>query len=331
MAEQIVNGYARLFEVRILHHYHLDDGNAVFDVVAHPERLLKDYDIRQFFLIRPTTDTARILAGLRCIVLNTAIGFVVAAPKGKELPVNAQFEFVLSVVDPAFFNYTALTLLPRDIIELVDNGVNYRFKRNVFVFSNQTGHGVAPHLVLSNPIPTLNTSLIYPWEAIVMDATGNQLLQSLGDQTNMSLSGDVQTLSTMIPYVHQDDIPTLQPPGAPNKGVSLKVGIPDDVFALIHVAAQGGATAEFDLLDTNKQPKDTNYPVFHLHFKNRMSYWRYLNQKDGTLKTSETVPHPLTYAGNASGTRRKPSAGLVKTLPLVSTITPLRLISEIFE
>ena len=123
MAEQIVNGYARLFELRILHHYHLDDGDKVFDMAVAPERLLKGYDVRRFFRIQPTADTAQRLAGLRCVFLNTAIGFVVAAPKDKELPVDTLFEFVISVTDPAFFNYTALTLLPRDFIEVVEDGI----------------------------------------------------------------------------------------------------------------------------------------------------------------------------------------------------------------
>ncbi len=48
-SERIVNGYARLFELHLLHHYWLDEGATVFDAMADAgrQRRLLDYDVRK--------------------------------------------------------------------------------------------------------------------------------------------------------------------------------------------------------------------------------------------------------------------------------------------
>jgi len=40
MAERIINGYKRLFEARLLHHYWLDEGATLFDLIsARPKKI----------------------------------------------------------------------------------------------------------------------------------------------------------------------------------------------------------------------------------------------------------------------------------------------------
>jgi len=55
MAERIVNGYKRLFEVRLIHHYWLDEGGDVFDSLGEDIRnkRLLTYDLRPFLAITP--------------------------------------------------------------------------------------------------------------------------------------------------------------------------------------------------------------------------------------------------------------------------------------
>lgn len=58
MAVEIVRiGYTRLFEVRLLHHYWLDDGATVFDAIADEavksQRLLT-YDVRRVLAVEPS-------------------------------------------------------------------------------------------------------------------------------------------------------------------------------------------------------------------------------------------------------------------------------------
>ena len=122
MNERLGSSYQQLFQVHILHHYWLDDGEVLFDKLPKDARTreqhLRNYDVRQFLTITPTTTTANSLLGLGCIFKNTALGFVVIASKLSVLPKDQLFEFVLTVKNPAFFNYTALTLRPQPISEL---------------------------------------------------------------------------------------------------------------------------------------------------------------------------------------------------------------------
>lgn len=98
MAEQIVNGYKRLFEVRLLHHYWLDEGATLFDAIpdtAKKERRLLNYDVRPFLSVVPTAATEQRLKGLRCVFRATALGLVVAVRAAVEIPDDTVFDFVV--------------------------------------------------------------------------------------------------------------------------------------------------------------------------------------------------------------------------------------------
>src|SRR5512141_1344310 len=109
MTERMITAYTRLFEIRLLHHYWLDDGETTFDRIANQAkkntRLLK-YDVRSFLTLVPTPGTAKALRGLGGVYRNTALGCVVAVPGSAVLAADTMFEIVVKVQNPDFFNYT---------------------------------------------------------------------------------------------------------------------------------------------------------------------------------------------------------------------------------
>jgi hypothetical protein len=346
MAERSVNGYKRLFEVRLLHHYWLDEGGVVFDQIPDPllppdeakkEKRLLTYDVRSFLTVTPAAKTTRVLNGLNCIYRNTALGFIVAVPASVVLPPQTTFDFVVTIQNAAFFNYTALTLRPQKIYELYHQAENrtYRYKENVPVLSNLTGAsrgtGINKKLFLSREIPAIDTS--DQVESLVR--SGNVLSQLTGDYPPAPGIPQLQQLSDSANefpvFVHQGDAPVIVPPaglvGAPARGITLSDDIADEVAALIRLSPIRENDGDFSFVDGNGQAKTTG-PVFQIRFKNRLTTWQYINKSTGALDiTSPTTPLPLTYFGNP-GTKQKPSEGLVKAMKSGNTIT--RLVSEIF-
>src|SRR6266542_856948 len=135
MAERITNGSKQLFEVRVLHHYWLDEGSVVFDLngdQAEKDVRLQRYDMRPFLALTPTPETAKALRGLGGVYKATALGGVVVVSGGAVLPVDTTFEFVLTVQASTFLNYTALTLRPQTIVQLyhAPEDKTYRYKEN---------------------------------------------------------------------------------------------------------------------------------------------------------------------------------------------------------
>ena len=335
MAENIKNEYKRLFEIRLLHHYWLDEGGIVFDLITAQEQREKrflSYDVRSLLVITPTAATARVLRGLGCVYKNTALGCMVAVPNGTKVPVDTTFDFVVTVLDSAFCNYTALTLRPHKIYELYHQSEDktYRYKENVPVLSNLTGAargtGVNKTLFLSKEIPALTAD--DQVESLVL--SGNALSQLTSDQPGAGLQ-QLSAQATNLPvFVHQGDVPTVVPPtglsGAPARGILLSDDIPDNVFVLICLSAIRADDGDFSFIGSDGHVKETN-PVFQIRFKNRSSLWRYFKKSTGALDSTESKPLPLTYYGNA-GTKQKPSVDLVKAEKSNNKIT--QLISEIF-
>ena len=87
------------------------------------------------------------------------LGFVVAVPDDAVVPLDAIFEFFVTVAAADYANYTALTLRPQPIVDVVDpadrHGI-HRYKANVPVLSNLTGasrgHGCGKRLFLSQRV-----------------------------------------------------------------------------------------------------------------------------------------------------------------------------------
>jgi hypothetical protein len=334
MAERNTSVYRRLFEVRLLHHYWLDEGATIFDQIANPEKRdsrLLAYDRRPFLSAVATAATVRGLTAYRCLFRETALGFLVAALDGTVIPSDTVFEFVVSASNN-LDEYTMLTLRQRKIYELVNtlDGVIHRYKENVPVLSNQTGatrgSGANKALFLSREIPAPDPN--DQVESLVLSGTALTQLTSDGPgaatQVLAALAGDYPV------FVHQGDAPLITPPmgvvGAPERGVELSADVTDDVFALISLTAVRADDDSFSFVDGAGAAKDPS-PVYQVRFKNRSTFWRYLDKRTGVLSSTEAQPLPLTFFGNA-GTKQKPSRGHVKADMSGTKITEL--ISEIY-
>jgi hypothetical protein len=338
MIERISNGYRRLFEIRLLHHYWLDEGATVFDLLAEQTKKdtrLLQYDVRSFLAVTPTVATLEALRGFRGVYKNTALGCLAAVPDHVVVPHDAMFEFIVTVRKAEVFNYTdytALTLRPQKIYEVYyqPEERTYRYKENVPVLSNLTGAargtGLNKALFLSREISALAAD--DQVEALIL--SGSALVQLTSDQPGASTQ-QLHDPATALPiFVHQGDVPAIVPPsglvGAPARGVILSSDITNDVFVLIRVSAIRADDGDFSCIDSSGHAK-TAHPVFQVRFKNRSTIWQYLNKSTGVVDATEPHPLPLTYFGNA-GTKQKPAAGLVKAVKSGTKIA--QLVSEIF-
>jgi hypothetical protein len=317
MAEQISSGYNRLFEVRILHHYWLDEGAVVFDSLDETTRNKKllNYIISGFIALKPTPRTTDLMRNFRAVARQTGIGLVVVVPAEMVIPDDSVFTFTLEITGHAFFTYTALTLLSRKIYECYSPGDDriYRYKENLPVFSNLTGVprgvGVGRQLFLSKEIPA--PSATDKVEYLVI--SGNALLQLTGSQpgaTTQQLSANAQSAPV---YYHQNDAPVIVPPtgltGAPERGIELSNEIPDNTFGIINIAAVKPGDPEYSCIEGGLAKE--NHPVFQIRFRNRSLTWAYLNKNNGNPVSESASPLPLTFSGNA-GTKQKPSSGVIK-------------------
>lgn len=335
MSELSRSAYQPLFEVRLLHHYWLDEGATLFDRIADTaqknQRLLA-YDRRRFLSVVPTDPTAERLQGFHCLYQDTALGFIVAMPDNRTIAADTVFEFAVSVADPHFANYTAMTLPAQEIIELYHEPEKryYRYKSNVFLLGNSTGSsrgaGAGKTLYLSGKYSVRSPEDRI--ESLVL--TGGALSQLSSDPPNADLQQLDADASTMPIFVHQDDRPAITSPagltGAPERGILLSDGVPNGIFALIRLMAIIDGKPSFSFTDGNGKAKK-HYPVFHIRFKNRSTLRQYRNPRTGDITFTEPDVLPLTYFGNA-GDRHKPSVGGVKAEKSGAKIT--RLVSEIF-
>jgi hypothetical protein len=333
MTERIDNQQNLLFQVHLLHHYWLDDGATVFDLMpsqdARDNRLLS-YDRRPFLAIAPTVSTAKVLAGLRATYKDTALGCLVAVPNDTVLPVGTVLEFVVTVQDGAFNNYSALTMRGQNIREIYyqPEDTIYRYKENVAVLSNLTGTsrgtGANKALFLSREFPALAADD----QVEALFSAAGALSQLTGDQPGAGIQ-QLSALATDLPvFLNQGDLPAIVPPpgltGAPQRGIPLSADLPDQIYALIRLSATPGS--DFSFIDNNGKALAA-YPTFQVRFKNRSTVRNYFQKTTGAFLSAETAPLPLTYFGNA-GSKQKPSDGFVKAVKNGSQIT--QLVSEIF-
>lgn len=335
MPETVTTSYRRLFLIRLLHHYWLDQGTTLLDLISpqkkRDERLLS-YDVRPVLSLQPTASTAETLRGLGCVYRNTASGCVVGAPESAVIPTDAVFELTLTVSDPAFHNYTALTLPPQKIYEIYYQPEErmYRYKENVPLLFNETGAargaGPAKTLYLSREIPA--PAADDKVESLFL--SGGALMQLTGDQPG---GGSIQLgpQADQLPvFLNQADLPVIVPPaglvGAPAKGILLSDDMPDSVYALIRLVPVRPGDDDFSMVDATGHPKPEG-PIFDIRFKSRSTIWQYFNKSSGALISTEANPLPLTYFGNP-GTKPKPSEGVVKAVMSGDRIT--QLVSEVF-
>lgn len=317
MAERLTTGYKRLFEVRILHHYWLDEGSIVFDSLteALKTKKLLSYSLNGMVSIKPLHSTAALLRGLKAFARQTTHGLVVAIPKNIAVPDDALFKFTIEITDPGFFRYSSLTLQDHKIVDCYSPGedILYRYKENVPEFSNLTGaprgSGAGKQLFLSKEIPAITASDKVEY----LVNSGGALLQLTGSQPGAG-TVELSTSAASVPvYYNQLDSPVLVAPpgltGAPGRGIQLTPEIPDNVFGIISITSVKPGDPDYSC--TNGGFIKDNYPVFQIRLKNRSVIWKYMNKNTGLPVSESTTPLPLTFSGNA-GTGQKPSAGLIK-------------------
>jgi len=335
MSEPQKNGYKQLLEVRILHHYWLDEGSVLFDLISdqpQKNRRLFEYDMKSFLAVRPTIATAKLLDSFGCLFRETNLGFFVAAPDGMILPTDTVFDFMVTVKDSRFSDYTALTLRPQKIYEFYNklDKTIYRYKENVPFLSNLKGAtrekaGIKLLFLSREPPPLTGNDKI---ESLLL--SGSALVQLISDDQNIlpqQLSADAGDYPV---FLHQGDVPAIVPPeglsGVPERGIRLTNDITDEVVALLSLTALCPSNNAFSFVDVNGSCK-TVPPAYQVRFKSRSTFWSYLDKTTGAVDSIETSPLPLTNFGNA-GTKKKPSDGLVKAEKNGSEI--IRLISEIY-
>lgn len=336
MPDTIRTTYARLIEVRLLHHYWLDDAKKVFDSASTEpamQRRLLTYDVRRVLSVQPTATTADAVAGLHGVFRTTGLGFLVAVPTTAIVPRDAEFTFYVAVVSPAYDDYTALSLRPRAIVQVadpVDKHLVHRYRENVPELSNlgaaATGAGTAKRLYLSRPYPG-GVTKSDPVESLVY--ADGQVWQLLNKEGLLNPLGKTGTLPV---YVHQGDVrPIVAPPGAvgvPLRGVELTTDAPDGLVAVIRLRPRpaGDTDSDFDLT-TADGGVPAQRPVFEVHVRNRWTYWRY-RAADGSA-APDAGPFPLTNLGNPH-TDRKPPPGSLVVEPGPGSPPPItRLVSEI--
>jgi hypothetical protein len=120
--------YKTLFEIRILHHFFLNKGEALWDSMSPDERdkMLELTDLRDFFEIQPTSECSQILSSHSCIFKQTSSGVIVGikAEPDEDDPDNflpfiplgndVILRFIIRLKSAGFLNYTALPLTGND-------------------------------------------------------------------------------------------------------------------------------------------------------------------------------------------------------------------------
>jgi hypothetical protein len=347
MTEHIDKGYKSLLEVRLLHHYWLDEGKTVFDSLSKDdsERRLLSYDVQSFLAITPTATATKILAGIGGVYKDTSLGCTVLVPSNAVFPTDTVLEFVVTVKDAAFFNYTALTLRPQKIYEFFVQSPRssedqppeikvFRYKENVPVLSNETGTtrqlGGKNALFLSQKFPESHpTDLI---EFLVV--SGNELLQLISDDPAILPHSLGPNAADLPVFVHQADVPAIVPPsgvtGVPTKGIQLSSEIPDNVFALVQLSPLLDDNDDFSFVDKDSGLAKAAHPIFQIRFKNRSTFWQYLKKENGEVIPEAPKLLPLTYFGNA-GSKQKPSVDFVEPQKNKDDNTKIsKLVSKVF-
>lgn len=318
MVETVRVGYTRLFEVRVLHHYWLDDGATVFDALPADVQLARlfAYDIRQVVQIAPDAATSAAISGLGGVFRRTGIGCVVAVPDTTIVPSATEFVFHLSPCDPEYAGYTALTLRDRrivDVVEPTDPPQWHRYKANVPVLSNLTGAvrgaGAGRQLFLSREYPMGAGDEV---EALVL--SGSTVRQLTGDPPGAA-ARDLGSRDALPVYVHQGDAPPIVPPagstGAPPAGIELAPDTPTAVAAVIRLTPRREDDDAFSFTEADGVPRAPT-PVFEIHLLNRSTVRRYRDRRTGGVLATEPAPLPMTHIGNA-GDKQQPAALAVAT------------------
>ena len=302
-AERIVSQYTLLFDVRILHHYWLDDGTTLFDRLSplqQRSQLLK-YDLRNILSIVPTPQTRELIRGLGGILRLTSFGVVVLVNPGERIPDDAVFDFTVSVVDSDYASYTSYGLVVPRTMHVVENssGKALQYRANASLFSNLTGvsrgSGAGRQLYLSREYPTRQTADRIEW--LVRDA--GRIFQRLSDppQSRYALLG---TATELPVFAHHGDVPPIAARSGltgelPSRGILLPEGARADAIALIRIAAKHPSSTHFSCTTDGRARAQA--PIFQVRLKNRQTIWRTIDRGNAAAAPIVSGPYPMTRYG----------------------------------
>lgn len=207
--------YKPLFEIRLLHHYHLDKGGAgsdylLFDLATAEERavLLRQYDIESFLRIEPTPACAALLKKQHCIFrrrgdrIMIAVKVVLDTVLNKYKPFvpladDLAFRFRYRVSDKDFLNYTGLPMQQE--------------KSTIFFFQNKKEGGARTYPALSKAAPVRDINKTYSAGELLLTADLASVL--IADRITGPANTPSQTFTTdpkvggnALAYVNRNDL-----------------------------------------------------------------------------------------------------------------------------
>jgi len=240
--------YQLLCEIKILHHYFLDDVNTVFDSLpaANQERKLKQYDVRNWLNISPDAATLDTLGDHRLVYRPTKQGFVILSQVESPNVPLLSLDKLLMRFDLNFeTGASAYTALP---INVIKSG-----KPTTYVFGNAlaaANTGIAPSLVLAPD--TYSNGKHYPPGEIVQQAGTNYKALYQSDNQGISINNTDywQPLPLGIRYATTSNAQPLPP----------DTDIDSRFFGRIEISGQSGF-GNFNLLTGSGNLQDKIFEI----------------------------------------------------------------------
>ncbi len=307
--------YPVLFTVKLLHHYFLDSKTASFDELSADVKvkMLAGYDVRSIFNIRPTKETARVLAGNGLSFKPHNMGFTVLTKQHptsggggfdppEKIPADTHLQFLLTVNDPLFYQYSApfLKQEPSRIEKAATLGEQDKVFLKAWHLSNSVGTSATslPPQLAKTPKSAALPQAPFSVESIM--SVGGVVKQAKEHAANLT-DAHWQTIFNGR-FVSGEDLLEME----------VTENIPLDTFAVIEIVPGDDiAKPEYRLY---KPDNSLASPVFEIRIKNRSTWWRYQNQPQGQ------PPIPDTYLPLTAKTVTKVNG---KDLPNANARTPL--------
>ncbi len=207
--------YKPLFEIRLLHHYHLDKGGAggdylLFDLATTEEQdiMLRQYDIETFLRIEPTPGCAALLKKHHCIFRRQGDRIMVAVKVVLDTVLNKYKPFVPLADDLAFrFRYRAID---KDFLNYTGLPMQQE-KSSIFFFQNKKEGSVRTYPALSKAAPVRDNSKTYSAGEILLTADLASVL--IADRITGPVNTPSQTFTTdpkvggnALAYVNRNDL-----------------------------------------------------------------------------------------------------------------------------
>lgn len=239
--------YKPLFEVRLLHHYHLDRGGAggdyqLFDLAtaAEQEAMLRRYNIAAFLDIEPTPACAALLKKHQCVFRRQEDKLLVAVKVTLDTVLNKYkplvplgddlaFHFRYRAIDNHFVNYTNLPL--------------QRNKDTIYFFRNRKEGTARTYPALTKAAPVRDNLKVYSAGEILLTADLATVLiadriTGPANTPSQSFTSDPKVSGNALAYVNRNDL--IRTSG---NWLSVNTGLQDRMDQVtVSVADENGTT-----------------------------------------------------------------------------------------